>query len=90
MHNRCRIVYRHPRTGVAGLVILNAESEIAFEKVSLEAHGNVVTEILRPLGPCKTSTSEIALCPIRAGAVEAVGFQVVDRAHFKPALQITA
>jgi len=44
------LAYRHSRAGVAGLTLLNAESEIAAERASLEAQGNIVTNISRPVG----------------------------------------
>ena len=34
-----------------------------------------------------TQAAEIALRPIRAGAVQAVGFAVIDPLHFEPAWQ---
>ena len=49
MYERYRIQYRHPVTGVAGLVFLLGEKEIATERVRLEALGYVVTRVARPI-----------------------------------------
>lgn len=42
-----QIKYRHPRTQVAGLAILQNSAAAKAEKSRLEALGYVVTEILR-------------------------------------------
>ncbi len=42
-----QIKYRHPRTQVAGLAILQDAAAAEAEKVRLEALGYVVTEVLR-------------------------------------------
>ena len=50
MDERYAIQYRRPYTGVAGLVILLGESDIAAEKAKLESQGFVVTKVVRPVG----------------------------------------
>jgi hypothetical protein len=50
MQYRYRIKYRHPRTGVVGIGILNTAAEIAGERRRLEGLGYVVTEVLLPIG----------------------------------------
>jgi hypothetical protein len=50
MQYRYRIKYRHPRTGVVGMGILNTAAEIAGERRRLEGLGYVVTEVLLPIG----------------------------------------
>ena len=50
MYYKYRILYRHPHSGDAGLVILTTENEIAVERARLEALGYVVTKVLRPIG----------------------------------------
>ena len=49
MNDRYAIQYRRPYTGIAGLVILLGETEIATEKAKLEARGYVVTKVLLPI-----------------------------------------
>jgi hypothetical protein len=49
MNRRHTIAYQHPNTGLAGLVILLRESEIAAEEAKLIARGYVVTNISRPI-----------------------------------------
>jgi hypothetical protein len=45
-----RIKYRHPRTGAAGVSILNTHEEMTADRARLEALGYVVTEVLLPIG----------------------------------------
>ncbi len=48
LENKYRIKYRHSRTGVVGVTILNTDAEVAAERVWLEAFGYVVTDVFRP------------------------------------------
>jgi hypothetical protein len=57
MNQRYAIQYRRPYTGLAGLVILLGENEIATEKAKLEARGYVVTKVLRPIGAASESSN---------------------------------
>ena len=50
VYYKYRVLYRHPRTGVAGLSIMYTEDEIAGETARLESLGYVVSKILRPVG----------------------------------------
>jgi hypothetical protein len=48
LENRYRIKYRHPKSGAAGVTILNTAAEMAAERARLEALGYVVVDVFLP------------------------------------------
>jgi hypothetical protein len=50
MEYRYRIKYRHPRTGVVGIAVLNTAAEMTAETTRLEALGYSITDVLLPIG----------------------------------------
>ena len=50
MYDKYCVDFRHPRTEVAGLVIMYSEDEVTAETARLESLGYVVTRVLRPIG----------------------------------------
>jgi hypothetical protein len=80
--NKYRVLYRHPRTGSAGLVFLPAVSDIAAESARLEALGYVVTCVLRPNGgePQLSPASQ----PLRPPDLESFGHDASKSATKNP------
>ena len=50
MTYRYRIKYRHPLSGIVGIVTLHSAAEIKAERSRLEARGNVVMDVMLPFG----------------------------------------
>jgi len=45
-----RVPYHHPRTGLAGVTILNTAAEAVVERARLQALGYTVGQTLTPIG----------------------------------------
>jgi hypothetical protein len=50
MQYRYRIKYRHPLSGIVGIVTRHSTAEIRAERSRLEALGNVVIDVMLPFG----------------------------------------
>jgi hypothetical protein len=60
MEYRYQIKYRHPRTGVGGVVMLYTALETATVRARLEAFGYVVTDVPLPIEESSTQSADSA------------------------------